>query len=83
MATRSTPSKGDPRPETDQREDLRTEPTEDVVAMPSRKADGSPDQTANFVVVGEGGKERSVEDVEAEAARYLKKDAPAETAKES
>lgn len=67
MAARSTPSKGDPQPQTEQREDLRTEPTEDVVAMPSRRSDGTPDQTKNFLVIDEDGSERSVKDVEAEA----------------
>jgi len=68
MAARTNSTKqGDPQPETEQREDLRTEPTIDVVAMPSRRADGTPDQTPGFLVVGADGEERSVEDVEAEA----------------
>ncbi|EYR64672.1 hypothetical protein N866_07155 [Actinotalea ferrariae CF5-4] len=67
MAARNTTSKGDPQPQTEQREDLRTEPTIDVVAMPSRRADGTPDQTKGFLVVGEDGEQRSVADVEAEA----------------
>lgn len=67
MTARNTQKQGDPQPETEQREDLRTKPTIDVVAMPSRRADGSADQTKGFKVIGEDGEERSVADVEAEA----------------
>lgn len=65
MATRKTTSTK--QTDTDQREDTRTDPHVDVVAMPSRKADGSPDQTDGFLVVGEDGEARSLKDVEAEA----------------